>query len=153
MRMRISMLISVWCLWLLIAIHLISSAMETAISDIQKLLQSMSDEQKVIIQRLEKVESGQISDRDSQTPNNGISSSAAFGGVRPRAVNNAAGPQSIPDPSDPAGAVGNSPQVNYNTSAGMNSIQDEYLAIKDKVSNVKIPQEFRVSQSKSGIKK
>ena len=127
--------------------------MEQQISEILTAVTCMRTEQKLMVERLDKVESELASVNAPQTRNkDGNNTPVSDGGVI-QGVNTAAGPHHTPDPPSAVGAVGHSPQVNFNTSAGDNSIQDEYMSIKDKVSSVKIPQELRVSLSKAGIKK
>ena len=131
-------------------LHLLILLMEAAIQQIQDSLESFQSVQQDILERLESIEKGASKSDSSAGSNKSGDNKSRFGSAHN-------GAKSLHQ------AIGNHSPANICTAAINsqadplarvdNSVQDEYKGIKDKVANVKIPQELRCGTSKAGIKR
>ena len=122
--------------------------MEEAIKKIQDSLESFQTVQQSILDRLESIEDSG-SKRDSNIGSN--SSDGQSSGHKTqygaKSLQQAVGSHS---PANKCTAATNS---QADPVARVDSIQDEYQGIKDKVATIKIPQELRCGTSKAGIRR
>ena len=125
--------------------------MEKQISDLNETLKAFGVGQQEILNHLEKVDREIAELKSLRNEESNVTD-------RPRTVA-ADQPPSVPQapsqrsPSSPAGTAVHSLQLPVEHAGSVIPIQDEYQAIKDKLSGVKIPQELRVGTSRSGIRR
>ena len=136
--------------------------MEQHISVIAEAIKNIQSDQSNILTRLESID-GEIQSlktQDSaiiesvaqlgQCMSEQAASDAIAAGVAANQLPNAAlshGP-SIPD-----GTAMQRPNAQHAVMGNVITVQDEFQAIKDKVSSIKIPQELRVGNSRTGIRR
>ena len=134
----------------------LSSIMEEAIIALTNKISEFGENQNAVLMRLSELESELSAIKRQEVQNRNNSSdpppadrSQQVGGRTERAAQ--------PSSPGPAGASGTlscatSPS-GLHAAEAQHTVQDEYLSIKDKVSGVKIPPEFRVINSRTGIKR
>ena len=142
--------------------HILNSVMEDQIRAIAEAVTNIQSDQSNILTRLESidVEIQSLKTQDSaiiasvsqlsQCLSGQVSGEAITAGVAASQLPNAAFSHS-PFVSD--GTAVQRPNAQHAVTGNVITVQDEFQAIKDKVSGIKIPQELRVGTSRTGIRR